>query len=69
MPSSATGRGWVPGSEAMTDGSSRWGAAATPAANLDENSPNDRCWLRRSIRPKMAASQKAVVPPLPSSTS
>ena len=69
MPSSATGSGWVPGSEAMTDGSPRWGAAATPEANLDENSPNDRCWLRCSIRPKIAASQKAVVPPLPTSTS
>ncbi len=69
MPSSATGSGWVPGSEAMIVGSARCGAAATPAANFDENSPKDRCWLRRSIRPKVAASQKAVVPPLPSRTS
>src|SRR5438309_1501718 len=43
----------------MTSGSSRWGAAATTAANLAENSPKLRCWLRRSMRPRTAASQKA----------
>ncbi len=50
-------------------GSPRCGAAATPDANLDENSPKLRCWLRSSISPKIAASQNAVVPPLPSRTS
>ena len=34
-----------------------------------ENSPKTRCWLRCSIRPNVAASQNAVVPPLPSTTS
>jgi len=45
------------------------GAALAAAANLEENSPNDRCWLRRSMRQKVAMSQKHVVPPLPSTTS
>ena len=27
------------------------GPRRTPSANFDENSPNTRCWLRRSIRP------------------
>ncbi len=53
----------------MTWGSSRWGAALAAAANFDENSPNDRCWLRRSMRQNVAMSQKHVVPPLPSTTS
>jgi hypothetical protein len=53
----------------MTSGASRWGAAAAQEANLAENSPKDRCWLRFSMSPKVAASQKAVVPPLPSATS
>ena len=53
----------------MTWGSFRWGAALAAAANLEENSPKDRCWLLRSIRPKVAMSQKQVVPPLPSTTS
>ena len=62
-------RGGCPGADSMTWGSSRWGAALAAAANLDENSPNDRCWLRRSMRQKVAMSQKHVVPPLPSTTS
>src|SRR4029450_7825311 len=37
---------------AITWGSSRWGAAVAAAANLAENSPNTRCWLRRSISEK-----------------
>jgi hypothetical protein len=53
----------------MTSGSSRWGALAATEANLEENSPKDRCWLRRSITPKAAASQNTVVPPLPRTTS
>ena len=69
MSSRATGFGWVPTSEAMISGSSRWGASAAAAANFDENSPKLRCWLLRSMRPKVAASQKQVVPPLPRATS
>ena len=64
-----TASGWVPAADSMTWGSSRWGAAVAAVANLDENSPNDRCWLRRSMRQKVAMSQKHVVPPLPSTTS
>ena len=45
------------------------GGLAAAAANFDENSPKLRCWLLRSMRPKVAASQKQVVPPLPSTTS
>ena len=44
--------GAVPGSDSMTSGGSRWGAPATAAANLAENSPKERCWLRRSIKPE-----------------
>ena len=39
------------------------------AANFDENSPITTWVLRCAIRPNTAASQKAVVPPLPSRTS
>src|SRR3970040_1791206 len=35
------------------------------AANLAENTPNERCWLFRSTSPRAAASQKAVAPRLP----
>jgi hypothetical protein len=59
----------VPGSLFGIDGSSRKGARAAASANFDENSPNTRCWLRRSMRPNTAASQNTVVPPLPSRTS
>ena len=59
----------MPGSLLTTSGSSRWGARRAASANLDENSPNTRCSLRRSIRPKVATSQNAVEPPLPSTTS
>ena len=58
--------GWVPGSLFTTTGSPRNGAAADAEANFDENSPKLRCWLRLSMRPKVAMSQKTVVPPLPS---
>ena len=61
--------GWVPGSLRMISGASRWGARAAASANLPENSPKTRCWLRRSISPNVATSQNAVVPPLPSTTS
>ncbi len=66
---SAAGCGRVPAGDSMTSGSFRCGAAFTAAANLEENSPKERCWLCVSMRPKMAASQNAVVPPLPRSTS
>ena len=35
----------------------------------EENSPKLRCWLCSLIKPNVAASQKQVVPPLPSTTS
>ena len=59
----------MPGSEVMIDGSPRNGAFLAAVANFEENSPKDRCWLRSRIRPKVAMSQNAVAPPLPSTTS
>ena len=53
----------------MTVGSARNGAAAAALANLEENSPKLRCWLFSLISPKVAMSQNAVAPPLPSTTS
>ena len=53
----------------MTSGASRNGAAPAAAANFEENSPKVRCWLRRSMSPNVATSQKTVVPPFPSRTS
>src|SRR6516225_8525036 len=52
----------------MTVGSFSHGARAVTAANFAENSPNDRCCDRSRISPNAAASQKAVVPPLPRAT-
>ena len=52
----------------MTDGSASHGASVAEVANLEENSPKDRCWLFSRIRPKQAASQNAVAPPLPRTT-
>ena len=52
----------------MTDGSFSQGARVVTVANFAENSPNDRCCDRSRISPKAAASQNAVVPPLPSAT-
>jgi hypothetical protein len=49
--------------------SPRKGALWVTLANLEENSPNDRCWARSRTSPKAAMSQKAVDPPLPSTTS
>ena len=66
---SACGSGCVPTSDSMIWGSLRCGAAFTHAANFEENSPKLRCWLCSSTRPKVAASQKHVVPPLPRTTS
>ncbi|SLI21922.1 Uncharacterised protein [Mycobacteroides abscessus subsp. abscessus] len=45
------------------------GLPLATAANLLENSPLVRCSERSRIRPNAAASQNAVVPPLPSTTS
>ena len=45
---SGRGCGWLPGGLEIRSGGSRCGAAAA-AANLPENSPNTRCWLRRWI--------------------
>ena len=69
MPSRPTASARRPTGASMTSGSSRWGAADAAAANLDENSPKTRCWLRRPIRQNVATSQKAMAPPLPSTTS
>ena len=69
MPASATGCGWVPGSDVMTIGSPRNGAAFAAAANFEENSPKETCCDRSRIRLNSAMSQNAVVPPLPSTTS
>ena len=66
MPAAATASGWSPGSALMICGSPRCGAAAAAVPNFEENSPKCRCWLRWSISPNVAASQNAVVPPLPS---
>ncbi len=69
MAGSAVGSGWVPAGDSMIWGSFRCGAALAAVANFDENSPNERCWLWASISPNVAASQNAVVPPLPRATS
>ena len=67
-PASARGRGWLPGSDEMTLGVVSQGARAVTVANFAENSPNDRCCDRSRISPNAAASQNAVVPPLPRAT-
>jgi len=66
---SGEGRARPPGSaEAMREGS-RKGAREVAAANLAENSPNTPWEARSRTREKVAASQKAVEPPLPRITS
>ena len=67
--SSEVGSGAVPGSELTTTGSARNGAPFATEANFAENSPKVRCSERSRISPTAAASQKAVVPPLPRTTS
>ena len=57
-----------PGSAFRTSGASSHGAAAA-LANFAPNSPKEQSCARRSIRPNAAASQNAVEPPLPSTTS
>ena len=59
----------LPGSALRTVGSPRNGASLTALANLAPNSPKLANWARSRIRPKVATSQNAVVPPLPRTTS
>ena len=66
---SATISGAVPGSLDTTIGSPMNGLFFATDANLDENSPYVKCCERSRIRPKAAASQNAVEPPLPRTTS
>lgn len=66
---SATGSGALPGSAETTTGSPMNGLFLATEANFELNSPLVRCSERSRIRPKAAASQNAVVPPLPSTTS
>jgi hypothetical protein len=59
----------VPGSALSMIGSPMNGFFFTAEANFALNSPNARCSERLSISPNAAASQNAVAPPLPSTTS
>ena len=63
------GSGALPASALMMIGSPTKGLAATAEANFALNSPKVRCRDLESIRPKAAASQNAVAPPLPRITS
>ena len=67
-PGSGCGAGCVPGADSTTVGADSHGARPAMAANRAENSPKLRCWACRRISPNAAASQKALVPPLPSTT-
>ena len=53
----------------MTVGSSINGFSLAACANFEENSPKFKCCDFFSISPDVAISQKAVEPPLPSTTS
>jgi hypothetical protein len=68
-PDSATRPGAEPGSALRTVGWPRNGASATALANLAPNSPKLANWARSRMSPNVATSQKAVVPPLPRTTS
>src|SRR6267154_175974 len=63
------GFGALPGSALTMMGSPTNGFLATHEANFELNSPYVRCSERLSIRPNAAASQNAVEPPLPRTTS
>ena len=65
---SGRGAGWLPGADSTTVGSDSHGARLATAANFAENSPKLRCWECSRISPNVAASQNALVPPLPSTT-
>ncbi len=67
-PSTGSSTPRVPPGVVTACGASSHGALAE-ATNFAPNSPKARCALRRSMRPKAAMSQKAVDPPLPSTTS
>src|SRR6266511_3143471 len=69
MPASARSAGAEPGSARNTVCVPRNGAAIAEAANLAPNSPKLANWARSRMSPNVATSQKAVVPPLPSTTS
>ncbi len=68
-PGTARAAGRVPGSPLVTTESARNGALFVTVANLLVNSPYARCAARSRTRLNAAASQNAVVPPLPSTTS
>ena len=68
-PASGANAGAEPGSALRTVGSPRNGASAAALANFAPNSPNEANWARSRIRPNVATSQNAVVPPLPITTS
>lgn len=59
----------MPGSALVTSESLRNGAVCVTFANFEENSPLVKCCAVSRTRPNDAASQNAVVPPLPSTTS
>ena len=66
---SPIGSGASPGSACRTIGSPRNGALRVTSANLRLNSPYVRCSARSRTSDSAAASQNAVVPPLPSAIS
>ena len=68
-PGSGRTDGALPGSALIKTGSARNGAPAVTSANFEPNSPKARCSDRSRTSPYAAASQKAVAPPLPSTTS
>src|SRR3712207_743458 len=53
----------------MIEEASRNGALLVADANLEPNSPKERCWAFFSTKPKLATSQNAVEPPTPKTTS
>src|SRR5699024_1497357 len=59
----SAGDGAVPAGPSTISGSSSHGACLDALANLDENSPKLKCADFLLMRPKVAASQKAVAPP------
>src|SRR5918992_3008208 len=65
----ASGGVQLPGAAEMISGGSRWVASWAARANLELNSPNTTCWLRRAIKEKTSASHRMVVPPTPMTTS
>jgi len=66
---SEVGSGALPGSALTTIGSPMNGLFLATEANFELNSPLVRCSDFSRIRPNAAASQNAVVPPLPRTTS